>query len=202
MPPTEVNNVWAQNQPQGATEKVTVPSGQVVIARRIGMEGLIAAGILTEADSLTALVMSGPVEDGKKRMAGHKAKAPKEPTEEELGKRLLENPDALAAMLTMADKAIPMICVQPEVHTHVMNPGKPNQRLLTNIERATIKKDNPGIVFVDQIDMIDKMHLFTWACGDLQALAAFRKPTDPDVDNVAAESVVSRPTKRTPRDKR
>lgn len=203
MPPTKkVNNVWANNAPMGATEMVELPSGQVVEARRIGIEGLMAAGILAEADSLTALVVSGPVETGKKRMAGHQAKDKPEPTENELGKVLMDNPDALASVLTLADKAIPHICVNPPVHIHYTNAGKPNQRVLTDTERSQIRKDTPGVVFVDQIDMMDKMELFTWACGNLAGLSAFRGTTDATVDGMAAESGVSRPAKRPSRTRR
>lgn len=201
MPPTpQVNSVWANNTPQAATEMFTCPSGQIVEARRIGMEGLIAAGILAEADSLTSLVTAGPIEDGKKRMAGHKAKQSVN-DDQTMIKKLMKDPNALTSLLTLADKAIPHIVVNPPVHIHHTNTGDKSQRLLTAIERAQIVKDNPGTVFVDQIDMLDKMELFSWACGDMEALHAFRNPTTDDVGSVGAESGVSRPAKQTSRRK-
>lgn len=202
--PSSVNNVWASNAPTGVPENLTLPSGQTCTAIRIGMEGLISAGILTEADSLTAFVVDGPVNDARSKLQGHRKSADKEAADQNarVMQEMINNPDALRALITMADKALPAIVQNPPVALHYMNGGQPNQRSLTALERAQAKKDQPDLVFTDQVGFEDKIYLFNWAIGNLAALATFRdEPTTP-VGNVADEPSVSRPTKSTPRRKR
>lgn len=203
MPPTNettpgaINNVWASNAASGAPEYLTLPSGQTCTARRLGIDGLIAAGILTDADSLTALVQDGPIEAGKAKLKGHQKTAKQQAADEEaaLLKKLMSDPTALKSIVTMADKAMPEIIVTPLVQLHYINSGQPNQRMLTASERK------PGVIYTDQIPFEDKMFLFDWSVGNLQALHAFRDGPSDTVDNVEPESGVSRPAKRASRRK-
>jgi hypothetical protein len=105
----------------------------------------------------------------------------------------------LPALLTLADKAIPSIVVQPPVRLHHTNTGDKSQRVLTETERANIRKAEPDVVFTDQIELLDKMELFSWAVGDLGSLPAFRETASGAVDSVESKPSVSRPAKRAAR---
>lgn len=187
MPPTGFtpNNVWAESSPVGVSEELKLPSGQMCLARKIGMEGLLEAGILDQVDSLTALVDTEHVK--KARNKGNEVDVA----------ALVKNGggDTLKAIITVADKAIPMIVESPVVRLHYITSGT-STRMLTADERE------PGIIYTDQIGLEDKMFLFDWAIGDMAAMRAFRDGTTADVAGVADVPGVSRPTKRSAARKR
>lgn len=200
MPP--INKVWASNAGSNDTSEITVPSGQTCRVRRIGIEGMIAAGILAEADALTAIVSEGPVADGKARMRGHKRPAAEQEMIDDRAMmvRLLKDQSGLQSIITLVDKAVPLIVVEPVVMLHYEVDDDGKQTMLSKLRRAAIEKENPGVVFTDQIDLVDKMHLFEWATGSLvDTMGAFRPEPDSTVDSLAVEPSVSRPSKRTPR---
>lgn len=168
QPQTTVNNVWGSKAPGTVLTWITLPSGQTCQYRKIGMEELIAAGIMPEIDALTPLVESGPIANGQAKLKGHNKKAKTVAAEQEAAftSKVLSDPSVLRSIITMADKVIPLIVVDPVVRLHyIVDNGV--QRMLSDDERE------PG-VYTDQIDFLDKMELVTLGIGDLTALAQFR----------------------------
>jgi hypothetical protein len=186
MPSSNVNNVWGQNTAAAVTHEATLPSGQIVEYRRLGVEALIEAGMLEQLDSLSALIETGPVADGKAKLQGHKKpkKAQAEADEKAAMRALVENPTLLPNMLTMVDKLLPRIVAVPEVRIHYVMVGD-RQVMLSAEDRE------PGMIYADQIDFMDKMELFTLGVGDLGAVVnTFRGISATDVGTVANESGV------------
>lgn len=188
MPSTEPNNVWASNVPAGESEDLTLPSGQTCRAVKIGMEGLLAAGILTESDSLTALVTRHT-----RKIRGAKGK----PDGEEVDTAsMMGDSNALKMILFTCDKAIPLIVESPVVlcHFKTLDNG--------NTEKIPVNRRKAGTVYTDQIDLEDKMFLFTWALGSVAAMEPFRDEPKADVGGVVSQSGNKLPAKRTSRAKR
>lgn len=179
MPP--VNNVWASQTPTGATEELTLPSGQTCLAKRLGMEGLIEAGVLAEADSLSATVDKHvrKVRGGKGRADGNELNEAS----------LMKDRETMRAIITLADKALPVIVESPSVKLHYTTDGKGNTIMIPLADRE------PGQVYTDMIGLEDKVFLFEWAVGALANLQTFRDQPPADVAGVADGRAVPRKTK-------
>lgn len=173
-----VNNVWASTTPEGDEEEITLPSGQTCRAKKVSIESMVEAGILDQVDSLTATVdryvrktKGGKVSDGTPVV---------DPS-------ILQNGEALKLIITMADRALPYIVVSPPVTLHFSEQtvGKTKvTKKLTKEERADKRAIQPDLVFTDQIGLEDKMELFQWAMGGLEAFQSFRKQPTADVGSV------------------
>lgn len=159
------NNVWGSNAALAGEEELTTPSGQTCRAKRFDITDLISAGVLDQADSLTALVQ------------GHLTNVGKGGAQEVDPMSLLQDPNALRSMMSLLDKSMPHIVVSPKVLTHFneITVGKTKvQKPLNEDQRAEMLATFPGAIFTDQIDFNDRMWLFNWATGGLQAMATFR----------------------------
>lgn len=172
------NNVWGSTAPEGQEEELTLPSGQTCIVRKVSIEGMIEAGILAQADSLTALVdqytrkvKGGKVQDGT-------------PV---LDEKIMGDGQAMKLMIEMADRSLPSIVVSPPVRLHFSERkvGKTTvTKKLTEDERETIRSAAPGTVFTDQIGLEDKMELFEFGVGGLKGFSSFRGQSGDDVGSV------------------
>ncbi|MET0418702.1 MAG: hypothetical protein ABW022_22025 [Actinoplanes sp.] len=187
MPP--VNNVWASNTAEGDAEELTLPSGQTCLAVKLGMEGLISAGILAEADSLTAIVTDKHV----RKVRGGKGVADGIEVD---NKSLMKDAGAMMSIITLADKALPHIVQSPDVRLHYV----------TNPDGSTTKipkeKREPGIIYTDQVGFEDKMFLFEFCMGNLAGeLATFRGESPDALGAMATRTVVPVKAKRPSRNR-
>lgn len=141
-------NAWISGG-VGGMEDLEVPSGQLCLVRRPGMEGLIKAGVLRNIDSLSALVGEKHIKKAKKGAAGD----PKVNVDS-----ILKDPKALENILRTVDKVITHCVVKPEIHM------APND--------VTLRK--PGVVYSDMVDINDKMFIFNFVMGGTRELESFR----------------------------
>jgi hypothetical protein len=191
MPPTrkfKANNVWAQQAILGSAEQLTLPSGQTCLAKRIGMDGMLEAGILGEADSLTAYVGRKHV----RRVRGAKGT----PDGEQVNiSSVMRDPEAIKAMVFLMDRAVPLIVVDPKVHLHF--------EFLDNGQTKMIPVEDrePGEVYTDQIGFEDKAYLFQYAVGGTRDLERFRQQSADAVAGVDNGEDVSVPAERSTRDR-
>lgn len=179
------NNVWASNTPTTTGEELTTPTGQTCLARKFSVPDLIKAGIFTQADSLTPLVQQAAT--GK--------------TDIDMSV-MLSDPNALDAIMRVADKAVPHIVLSPKVVLHFkdVTVGKTTvTQDLTEEERAAIIEAHPGAVFTDQIDFEDRMWLFEWATGNMGKMQSFRNRSATGVAGVAHGPKHGGKTKRSAR---
>lgn len=183
-----VNNVWANNVPSAIGEQRTLPSGQTCQAKRLSIEDLVATGIIEKADSLTSIVDQKHV----RKVRGGKGPD----TTQIVPASVMKDADAMRSIVTLVDKAMPVIVLDPVVRLHyVVEDGK--QRMLGLDEREA------GVVYTDQISFVDKMELFAWAIGDMNGLQTFRGFESGDAVGAVADGVhTARPAKRTAGGKR
>lgn len=186
MPP--VNNVWASTPAENAVEEITLPSGQVCHARRMGLETMIAAGLLGEADSLSAVV--GDKHITRVREAkGNKVK------EELSASSMMRDPKALQRIVLLVDRATPFIVAEPRVvsHVEILEEGKGDQLPVTRL----VENREPGVIYTDQIGLEDKMFLFNFAVGGTRDLERFRSESDAAVAGVEHGEGVPHTAQRT-----
>lgn len=172
MPSTEIevnpSNVWASTPATGSEEEITTPSGQTCRAKRMSIEAMIAAGLLAEADAITAMVTKHMK---KVRPGGKKPKKTEDPVDAVDVPSLMRDKDAVREMITMLDRLIPHIVVSPVVKLHYTEQtvGK-----TTVTKMVPIEDREEGVVYTDQIGLEDKMWLFDWSAGGLGTMLAFR----------------------------
>lgn len=130
----------------GGMEDLQVPSGQMCLVRRPGMEGLMKAGVLHNVDSLSQIVN----EKHLKRVDGK--------ADEINMSSLMKDEQGLQQVMDVMDKVICHCVVKPEVHR------TPND--------VTLRR--PGVVYADMIDLVDKMHIFNYVVGGTRDLESFR----------------------------
>lgn len=135
----------------GGMEDLTVPSGQLCLVRRPGMEGLMKSGVLHNVDSLSQVVN----EKHLKRVQG---KGDEPDTQEINMSSLMSDPQALEEVTYVIDKVVCHCVVKPEVH---MTPNDVTRRV-------------QGVVYADMIDLVDKMFIFNFVVGGTRDLESFR----------------------------
>jgi hypothetical protein len=143
----------------GGMEDLTVPSGQVCLVRRPGLEGLIKNGVLRNVDSLSALVNEKHIKKTKKGQAS-----------DVNVDSILKDPAALDSIMHTVDKAVCFCVVRPEIH---MAPNDITSRV-------------PGVVYTDMVGIEDKMFIFNFVVGGTRDLESFRGGLDGAVGGVAA----------------
>lgn len=161
-------NAWLNNG-VGTMEDVLLPSGQLALVRRPGVEGLVKAGVLKNLDSLTSLVNEAHI----KRVEGKNG-----PEDHVDLNSLMADEERMAAITHVIDRVLCYVVVRPEVH---MTPGDATRRV-------------PGVVYADMVDLVDKMFVFNYVVGGTRDLESFRNElsgvlgglaVEPDVPEVA-----------------
>lgn len=157
--------VWGKGSGGSSDGPVEVkcPSGQMCLAQRPGLEGMIKAGLLKDFNALAGIV--GVKIDAKK----NPAKALKAAQGKISAEKLFENPEMLDNMLHMVNKITCHVVVEPEVHM------PPND--VTNRKR--------DLIYADDIDLNDRMFLFNWAMGGSNDLDSFRAGLNANVADMA-----------------
>lgn len=143
----------------GGLEDLTVPSGQLCLVRRPGMQGLIKAGVLRNVDSLSQIVN----EKHLKRVDG-------KATDEINMTSLMSDEEGMDEVLHVMDKVVCHVVVKPEIH---MTPGDVTRR-------------QAGVVYADMVDLVDKMAIFNYAVGGTRDMESFREGLGDVVGGLAA----------------
>lgn len=187
--PAQYGATWAAGKGAEAHD-VTLPSGETALVIRPGVDGLMAAGVLSEVDTLTSLVQTKHIDPQKQR---GKAKA-KQNQERELS-ALMKDPGALEAVKRVCYKITQYMVKRPTVLLHFVpwvnaetgepildDKGRPTYRDLSKEERqeaeANAKADQQypedPVVFTDKVDFQDAMFLMSYAVGGTRDLESFR----------------------------
>jgi len=155
--------VWAKTQGGEFNTELTLPSGEVILVRRPGVEGLIAAGVLHNTDGLSALVDNKHL----KRVKGQ----PQVDVES-----LMKDQKNITSLLHMIDRTTCYCVVKPTV---LMTPNDPTNR-----------KDGDH-VYCDQIPLEDRLFILDYVVGGSADLERFRRETSVAVGSLADEQGVS-----------
>lgn len=154
--------VWGRTGGTDYTEELTCPSGETCLVRRPGVQGLIAAGVLHNIDSLTGLVDSKHV----RRVEGKE--------EIDTGS-LLKDEGTLTNLFDTVDRVVSHVVVEPSVKR---TPNDPTNR-------------KAGQIYCDMIDLEDKMFIFQFAVGGTRDLERFRRESEAASRGVGDEQAVS-----------
>lgn len=188
MPPTnQVNNVWGQTAAEGTTVFLTTPSGQTCHATRMGLPGIVKAGVLGEADSLTAFVDKKHI----KRVRGGKGV---EDHDEINMESLMNDPDQLGKIVMLVDRVLPLVVQEPKVYLHFTDEKDDAGKDIT-VRVPDDQRETDG-VYTDQIGLEDKMYLFNWTVGGTADAERFSGQTGAVVAAVEHGQGVPRRSKR------
>lgn len=187
MPSADINDVWAQQPDTGTIENITLPSGQTVNARRVAVQDLVVAGVLQEADALTAFVQNNHL-------------SPRAKSDDAI-QAAMADPKAFGSLIMLVDRVVPHIVVEPRVRLHLVDLPKPDAdghktRMIPAEDRE------PGVIYSDKIPLQDKIHLLHWAVGDVSQAVGFRQQSENPVAAVANVAVVPHGSQRPPRNRK
>jgi hypothetical protein len=153
------------------------PSGQLCQVRRPGVAGLVKAGVLDSLDSLSSLVKTDHIDRVERGLDPH--------VSAEEVQALARNKDGLVKALALADKVAVYCVTQPKLSEIplVRNPvtGEPeldDDMLPMEIPlegRVSLKTHTPETVYVDQVDLGDKMFILQFVVGGVSDLESFRE---------------------------
>lgn len=173
------------------------PSGQLCQVRRPGVAGLVKAGVLDSLDSLSALVKTEHVDRVEKGKDPHV-------TAEEI-RALANNKAGLISAMNLADQIAVYCVTQPKLEPVplVRNPvtGEPEldddmQPIEIPLEgRARTRLDDPSVplVYVDQVDLMDKMFILQFVVGGVTDLESFREGFTETLGGLESEPEVQVP---------
>jgi hypothetical protein len=151
-------SVWGQKT---AFLDLQMPSGQLCQVRQPGVENLISAGVLDNADTLMAVVNT-KVEKAKGKVPaakrGQAAAAP----------NILDDPKKIVEVFGMIDKIVEHMVVQPTVRRPVVKLDDGKERPILPEER------DQNAIYTDSIDLGDRMFIFQYSVGGGKDLDSFR----------------------------
>jgi hypothetical protein len=169
-----VPTAWGMTQ----LEDLTVPSGQLCQVRKAGVQNLIAAGVIENADTLLSVVDRRHLKrvQGKAREEAQ-ANGQLMPDGSVIDtEAVLKDPSNLLKVFDLVDKIVIHTVVQPEVLP------TPDIKDRLTAEEIVAK----GQVYSDMIDMMDKMFIFQYAVGGSTDLERFRKQFQSGMASVAS----------------
>jgi hypothetical protein len=136
---------------------LTVPSGQICLVRRPGLDALMAEGLLGDLDSLTQIVNSAHIErvNGKDTVNAQS---------------MLKDVKSIENVIHLVNKVVCATVVQPPVFM------PPND--------VTLRKN--GVIYADSVDINDKMFIFQYVLGGTADLERFRQQSQDAMGGVEA----------------
>lgn len=162
---------------------VLLPSGATCQARRPGVQGMIAAGVLDNFDELTALVQSEhitpKIPKGQSAAAAAKVSAAQT---QGAAEALIKDKGKLHTALTLMDRLAAYVIVQPPVWVDYQLMDEPDEAWAKREAEA----EESGALAIREVDIDDKMFLLNWAVGGSSDLAAFRTGTNELLGDLAA----------------
>lgn len=160
---------WKSKSTSSEPIPLEVPSGNTALVRPVGMQAFLSEGLIP--NSLLGIVTSN-LEKGEKGEA-----VDEEKVVEELIDDIRDNPERLVDVIKMAD-ACTVYCVVQPVVLPAPQPGE---------TRFADK------LYVDEVDIDDKMFIMNFAVGGSRQLEPFRAATASGVERLAAVEDVEPP---------
>lgn len=157
--PQQVNNVWGVDS---QTEFITLPSGQTIYAKKMGMEAVLAAGLTSEMDILSQFVVKEHLKPQDHKIKGQQDDEPTVDVD-----AVMKDPELFGRLIMLMDKLIPEIVAKPSVHLHfeVLQDGNTTRKLTAEQREEINNKAGLTYIYTDTISIVDKMFLFEWATG-------------------------------------
>lgn len=157
--------------------KLALPSGNVCLAVNKGLMPFIEQGAIPNA--LMPLVLDA-ISSGK----GMNKKAMD---------TALSTPEALADVMRMADHIVVASVLQPvilAVPTWTSEDAAKEDCPESAVGQQAPSKKDPSHLYIDEVDMNDKMFVFQWVVGGTRDLERFREQSAAALEDLAAEQDV------------
>lgn len=177
-------------------EDLTCPSGQTCKIRKLGVEQLIAEGAIEDLDTLTAFVNKKHIEPkaksvkkGAKGKSGNPAvaaKQQKDATQQAMGVLEGVSSDDVRRMFGLMDIVVMAAVVAPKLHP-VPEPEGPDGEAPERVE---------GIVYIDDVDAVDKSYIFNYVFAGVKDLESFRKQLSENAAALGDVQDLDLPTQR------
>jgi hypothetical protein len=149
-------------------EELTVPSGQRCLVRRtLDIKQMVENGIINKIDTLTALVDNKHV--SRKAKGGKNSAKSQDMQNDVVLKKIMNDPVKFAELLETTDKIVIAIVVMPQLHEAPENDSD--------------RQEN--IVYIDTVDLEDKLFLVNFAVGGTRGVAKFRRELQQSVERLA-----------------
>lgn len=148
-------------------ETLEVPSGQRCLVQRLDLQMLIKNGTLNKLDTLTTLVDSKHV--SKKAKGGKYSAKSQDMQNDVILRKIMNDPEKFAELMDTVDKIVISIVVLPELQPA---PDSEADR-------------EEGVVYIDTVDLDDKMYLVNWSMGGTRDVARFRRELKQHIDDLA-----------------
>lgn len=155
-------------------QDVELPSGHTCQVKAVGMETLIKKGMIPND-------LLGIIQKALDNNQGKKNEALKKLEQQKLLDELLEDRAKLSAVFDLADVITVECVVQPKV---LPAPEHSENR-------------DPELLYVDEVDMEDKMFIFNFVVGGTKKVGEFREELASTVGNTSNRKPVVKATKRT-----
>lgn len=153
---------------------VPLPSGNVALLRPIAPEAFLTSGMIP--DPLLPIVQ--------KAIHTKKGLNPKD-----LERQMEVKPEMVATSLELFDRVLEYAVVEPNIQMpppcrhceQYANKPQHQNRDSADYHRYTEGDRDKSVLYADQIDMQDKMHVFQWALGGTSKLSNFRNELEGNV---------------------
>ncbi len=161
---------------------VTLPSGEVALVKRPGMDKIMSSGIMP--DSLTPIAMKhlDNAESGGRPQND-------EALNKELMAKVMQDPAQLQEIFLAFDKILVMCVVEPKCRLHLFTPQDALEGLC---EEDRVGEEIPDderddeIVYSDEVDQEDKIFIFNYVVGGSKDLERFRQESSAAVAHMDA----------------
>lgn len=163
----EEHDKYAATSWGSSTEDLECPSGQVCLVRRIDPMQLLADGVLSKSDMLTAMVDQKHV--SRKAKGGKSSAKSQEMSNEMVMKQALKDPKKMQELVDVVNAVTLATVIRPELHPI---PEDDEDRV-------------PGNVYVDSVDINDKMFIVQYAFAGHRDAAKFRGELQQSVERLA-----------------
>lgn len=160
-------------------EILEVPSGQKCLVKRPDIAKLAVGGLLDKMDVFTSLVDQKHV--SKKAAGGKNSKKSSDMQSSMAMARLAKNPEQLAEVIRAMDQVVMSCVVAPEIHSVIDDAG---------VEIPDSERDDE-LIYVDSVDLNDRIFIMNWAFGGSKDLARFRRELQQSVDDLENVTDVS-----------
>lgn len=158
---------WKQSAPKLDGAPLPLPSGKVAKVRTPGVSAFLEAGVIP--NTLMSLFTDAM------------GKGKKQPSQDEMMKRVSDNPELLGEMITTIDAVTVACVVEPPVSP------KPTANEVRDA----------NTLYVDEVDFEDKMFIFQAAVGGTKSLERFRENQESGLAPVQPKPNRKRSSKRT-----
>lgn len=187
---------WKKN----TAEEVKLPSGNVALIKRPGMEKLFAAGVLPDELTKIALESIDTAEKGKPTDHLPKGGAKPQELDPDMLRKFMETEGAIEGIFSSFDRICEMVVVEPPVKWHMRKVTDANGHWVRDSnekpqyeEIPANERDEENFVYTDDVDIDDKTFIFNFVVGGTRDVETFRSEYSDALADVQSREDVGLP---------